>query len=433
MFQLDSNIATAMRTDKFDDRLRSRLFTTRELTLKLAAPLGAEDMAVQAMEDASPTKWHLAHTTWFFETFILQRFLDNYGVFDDAFNFCFNSYYEQLGARQPRPKREILTRPPLDQIISYRRYVDEALDRLFRFDVAPRSELADLLELGVNHEQQHQELMLTDILALFAANPLRPCYRLPRARAKTAQSDAIRWIEFEGGVRQIGHEGQGFAWDNEHPRHDAFIQPFRLMDRPVTNGEWLEFVEDGGYTKATLWLSDGWARLNREDWRAPLYWEQRDGEWFVMTLEGLSPLEPLAPVAHVSYFEADAFSRWSGKRLPTEFEWECASGRAEKSRNDLSGGALQPLPAEPGTSGQLRQMFGDVWEWTGSAYLPYPGYRSPEGPLGEYNGKFMVGQHVLRGGSCVTPGGHTRSTYRNYFYPHQRWQFTGLRLASDLT
>ncbi|MBG0803655.1 ergothioneine biosynthesis protein EgtB [Methylocystis sp. H4A] len=412
--------------------LSDRLFETRRLSIELAAPLSAEDMVVQAMEDASPTKWHLAHTSWFFETFVLTPYLTGYPLFDAAFNYCFNSYYEHQGPRQPRPKRGLLTRPSLDRVLAYRQHVDLALTQLLAEQTDPPPALIHTLEVGIHHEQQHQELMLTDILSLFAANPLRPAYRPTQPRSIPAPREPLRWIDFAGGVYQIGHEGKDFAWDNEGPRHDVLLRPFRLADRLVTNWEWLAFVADGGYETATLWLSDGWAAITRENWHAPLYWESRDREWFEMSLEGLQPLSLDAPVAHVSYYEADAFARWSGKRLPTEFEWEVAAAIAPKQGNFLETAALRPMPAEAEPNGSPRQMFGDVWEWTQSAYLPYPGYRAPEGALGEYNGKFMVGQHVLRGGSCVTPQDHVRPSYRNFFYPHQRWQFLGLRLASEI-
>jgi ergothioneine biosynthesis protein EgtB len=412
--------------------LENRLLDTRRLSHELAAPLSAEDMTVQAMEDASPTKWHLAHVTWFFETFILAKHLPHYRPFDDTFNYCFNSYYESQGPRQPRPKRGVLTRPSSERVMAYRAHVDEGLVNLFALGVEPDSEVARLIEVGINHEQQHQELLLTDILALFAANPLRPAYRTRRPRAAAPEPGEAGWIDYPGGIRQAGHDGQGFAWDNEAPRHDVLIHSFRLADRLVTNGEWLAFMEDGGYRTASLWLADGWAMVNREDWYAPLYWEQRDGQWLAMSLEGLQPVDRAAPVAHVSYFEADAFARWAGKRLPTEFEWEIAAQDLPVTGNSLATKALRPLPAEPVSGGTARQMFGDVWEWTQSAYLPYPGYRPPAGALGEYNGKFMVSQQVLRGGSCATPPGHTRATYRNFFYPQQRWQFMGLRLASEI-
>jgi ergothioneine biosynthesis protein EgtB len=412
--------------------LENRLLDTRHLSRELAAPLSPEDMTVQAMEDASPTKWHLAHVTWFFETFILAKHLPGYRVFDESFNYCFNSYYESQGARQPRPRRGLLTRPSIERVMVYRAHVDDALRALLARGVD--AEVARLIEIGINHEQQHQELLLTDILALFAANPLRPAYRSRRPRPVAPRPAAPGWIEFPGGIRLIGHDGNGFAWDNEAPRHEALVHPFRMADRLVTNGEWLEFMADGGYARPGHWLADGWATLNREAWEAPLYWEKRDGEWLAMSLEGLHAIERAAPVCHVSYYEADAFARWAGRRLPTEFEWEAAAQylavEGGLDADASATGALRPRAAGPATGG-LRQMYGHVWQWTQSAYLPYPGYRPPAGALGEYNGKFMVSQQVLRGGSCATPAGHTRATYRNFFYPHQRWQLVGLRLAAE--
>jgi len=328
--------------------------------------------------------------------------------------------------------RGLLTRPSCDRIFAYRAHVDAGLEKLFARGVETGSELARVIEVGINHEQQHQELILTDILALFAANPLRPAYRAPRPRVEQGEPEPLAWIAFAGGIHEIGHAGEGFAWDNETPRHGELIHPFRLADRLVTNAEWLAFIEDGGYRKATLWLADGWGIACREGWRAPLYWEERNGQWLAMSLEGLRPLDRAAPVVHVSYYEADAFARWTGHRLPTEAEWELAAEGLPATGNTLASGALRPLPAVANRDARPRQMFGDVWEWTGNAYLPYPGYRVPLGALGEYNGKFMVGQHVLRGGSCATPEGHARATYRNFFYPHQRWQFLGLRLASEI-
>jgi ergothioneine biosynthesis protein EgtB len=415
--------------------LEARLLETRALSRELAEPLTPEDMTVQPMDDASPTKWHLAHVTWFFETFVLAKHLAGYRIFDDTFNYCFNSYYESQGPRQPRPKRGVLTRPSAERVLAYRAHVDEGLAQLFRRDGADQAEIARLVEVGINHEQQHQELLLTDILSLFAANPLRPAYRLRAQRPAQAgdrEPPSLGWVDFAGGIHQVGHGGQGYAWDNETPRHDVLIHPFRLADRLVTNGEWLDFMADGGYRTAALWLSDGWGTINREGWRAPLYWEERNGEWHAMSLEGLNPVERAAPVAHVSYYEADAFARWAGKRLPTEFEWEVAAQGLPAAGNDLATRSFRPVPVFGPSDGKPRQMFGDVWEWTQSAYLPYPGYRPPAGALGEYNGKFMVSQQVLRGSSCATPGGHSRATYRNFFYPHQRWQFMGLRLAQEI-
>lgn len=424
--------ASALASQTTRPSLSTRLLKTRRLSIDLTETLTPEDMVVQAMEDASPTKWHLAHVTWFFETFILAKHLPGYRIFDERFNFCFNSYYESQGARHPRPKRGLLTRPGIYDVFSYRAHVDDALQRLFETLGEPKGEIARLVEIGINHEQQHQELLLTDILALFASNPLRPAYRQPKpASVRGSDSQPVAWIEYPGGIHHIGYEGSGFSWDNESPRHQALIHPFKLADRLVTNGEWLEFIEDGGYRTAALWLADGWATVKREEWQSPLYWENNDGQWLAMSLEGRRPLDPAAPVSNVSYFEADAFARWAGKRLPTEFEWEVAAAPLATEGNDLGSGALKPLPATSATPGMPRQMYGDVWEWTQSAYLPYPGYKPPEGAIGEYNGKFMVSQQVLRGASCATAPGHTRPTYRNFFYPHQRWQFVGLRLASD--
>jgi len=394
--------------------------------MSIAVPLSAEDMVVQATDDASPTKWHLAHTSWFFESFVLSAHLADYEIFDPAFNYCFNSYYELLGERQPRAKRGLLTRPSIEQVLAYRKHVDAALERLFATGFPRGFDQARLVEIGINHEQQHQELMLTDIVALFAANPLRPAYRAPTPRPRDGELPEINWIDVPAGLYRVGHEWSGFAWDNESPRHSVFIHKYRLADRLVANAHWIEFILDGGYRNPTLWQSDGWATVQRESWIAPLYWERRDSEWMSMTLEGLQPVDPAAPVMHVSYYEADAFARWAGARLPTEFEWEVAA-----AGDDNSQGRLNPAHGESGTLAGLRQIYDVAWQWTASAYLPYPSYRQPDGALGEYNGKFMVGQHVLRGGSFATPLGHTRATYRNFFYPHQRWQFVGVRLASE--
>lgn len=410
-------------------RLESRLFRTRGRSLDLAAPLGIEDQAAQANEDASPTKWHLAHVTWFFETFVLASYLPNYKIFDQRFNYCFNSYYEAQGPRQPRAMRGLLTRPTCFEVRAYRAYVDEALQLLFSRGVADDEEVARRIEIGVNHEQQHQELLLTDILSLFALNPLRPAYRDGAPLRAHLQPPALTWTGFAGGRRAIGHAGEGFAFDNEAPRHEVLLRPFKLADRLVTNSEWLDFIADGGYRSPALWLSDGWARIKGDGWRAPLYWEERDGQWLQMTLWGLQAIDRAAPVCHVSFYEAEAFARWAGKRLPTEFEWEAAAAQVPVCGNLLDSGALRPLAAPPGEG--LRQMFGDVWQWTQSAYSPFPGYRPAVGALGEYNGKFMCGQMVLRGASCATPDEQARATYRNFFYPHQRWQFCGLRLADE--
>ena len=415
--------------------LQPRLMATRSLSSALARPLSDEDQVVQANDDASPTKWHLAHTTWFFETFVLKRFLAGYRTFDESFDYCFNSYYESVGPRQPRGKRGLLTRPGAGAVRDYRAHVDEALARLCASGDVPR-EAAALIELGINHEQQHQELLLTDILSLFAAQPLKPAYREASPGSRVAAPPPLAFTAFDGGIFEVGHQGQGFAYDgfaydNEGPRHEVLLRPFKLANRCVTNAEWIEFIEDGGYGTPTLWLADGWSTLNAQGWAAPLYWEEADGGFMQMSLSGYRPVEPAAPVCQVSYYEADAFARWSGHRLPTEFEWEVAALGLPVAGHMLGAGALRPMPADADANRGLQQMYGDVWEWTGSAYLPYPGFKPAAGAVGEYNGKFMCNQLVLRGGSCATPDGHVRPTYRNFFYPHQRWQFMGLRLASD--
>jgi ergothioneine biosynthesis protein EgtB len=409
------------------DSLHRRLIETRALSTELARPLSDEDQVVQAMDDASPTKWHLAHTTWFFEAFVLKRFLPAYRAFDERFEYCFNSYYESVGPRHPRAKRGLLTRPSGEEVRAYRAFVDEALGRLFDRDLA--REAAELVELGINHEQQHQELLLTDILALFAAEPLKPAYREANPGTVIGEVASLDFVPFDGGIFEVGHDGKGFAYDNEGPAHEELIRPFKLASRLVTNAEWIEFIEDGGYETPTLWLADGWNTVNTQDWEGPLYFEHGDGGYLQMSLNGFRPVDPAAPVTHVSYYEADAFARWAGHRLPSEFEWEVAAASLPVEGRTLGDGHLRAMPAKAGPG--LQQMFGDVWECTGSAYLPYPGFKAAPGAVGEYNGKFMCNQFVLRGGSCVTPKGHVRRTYRNFFYPHQRWQFMGLRLAGD--
>jgi len=403
-----------------------RYLTVRQATEALIRPLTPEDMQVQSMPDASPVKWHLAHTSWFFETFLLTPALAGYRPFDPRFAYLFNSYYEAIGPRQPRPARGLMTRPSLDDVLAYRAHVDAAMARLLADE--PPSGLARLLDLGLAHEEQHQELILMDVLHLFAASPLDPAYAPPRP-APPASAPPLGWVGFEGGLVEIGHDGPGFAFDNETPRHRVWLEPFRLADRLVTNGEWQAFMADGGYERPELWLSDGWARVQAEGWRAPLYWREGEEGWMTMTLRGLRPVDPAAPVAHVSYYEACAYAAWAGARLPTEAEWEHAAADIGGEGVFLASGHLTPRPAPSGTG--LRQMFGDLWEWTSSAYGAYPGFRPAAGAVGEYNGKFMAGQFVLRGGACVTPDGHVRRTYRNFFYPHQRWMFAGVRLAKD--
>jgi ergothioneine biosynthesis protein EgtB len=412
------------------EALLRRLRVVRAETLALAEGLSDADATAQSMADASPAKWHLGHTSWFFEALVLEPGLPGYDLFDDRFAYLFNSYYDSVGPRQPRPQRGLLTRPPLADVIAYRRHVDAGLEALLTGGGA-KADLLTTIELGLHHEQQHQELLLTDILHLFAQNPLRPAYRPAGPLAAGGGAPDLRWIAVDGGILPVGADPaeDGFAFDCETPRHDALVRPFRLAARPVTNGEWMQFTADGGYGEPLLWLSDGWATVQAEGWDAPLYWENRDGAWSTMTLKGPQPVDADAPVTHISLFEADAFARWSGKRLPTEFEWEVAARDIPVAGNFAGSGRLRPAPAANGDG--LQQMFGDVWEWTASAYAPYPGFRATDGAGGEYNGKFMSGQNVLRGGSCATPVGHVRATYRNFFYPHQRWQFTGLRLAED--
>lgn len=423
-------------SDKSGDAgLRNRLMDCRKLSLRLTEPLSEEDQVVQSMADASPTKWHLAHVTWFFEELLLKPFASDYRLFNERFSYCFNSYYETVGPRHPRPQRGLLTRPSLAEVHDYRSHVDEALDRLFDQSGGDLpDEALDIIEIGINHEQQHQELLLMDILSVFDAQPLRPAY-LPERQSSGKGGAAFQWVSFDGGIFDVGHNGEGFAYDNEGPVHQQLLRPYKLANRLVTNAEWLSFMEDGGYRNAGLWLSDGWGRVQAKGLEAPLYWERDgDGSWRQMTLRGgLTPIDPAAPVSHVSYFEADAYARWAGARLPTEFEWEVASRSVTEGGNFLGSRNFIPVRAEAEGQqrAQLVQMFGDLWEWTQSPYSPYPGYKPPAGTIGEYNGKFMCNQFVLRGGACVTPDGHIRKTYRNFFYPHQRWQFGGLRLAAD--
>jgi ergothioneine biosynthesis protein EgtB len=408
--------------------LASRYRDVRGTTERLRAPLSPEDCQAQSMDDASPTKWHLAHTTWFFETFVLAARYPGYRPFRPEFRVLFNSYYQQVGPQHPRPRRGLLTRPSLDEVLDYRAHVDRHVLELLAHGDGEGEPLTPVIELGLHHEQQHQELVLTDAKHLLGSNPLQPAYRAAAAPPR-ADAGRLRWQSYGGGVCEIGHDGRGFAFDNERPRHAVAVAPFALATRPVTNGEFVAFVADRGYEQPALWLSDGWAALQSRGWRAPLYWELRDGTWWQFTLAGGRPLAPEEPVCHVSFYEADAYATWASARLPTEAEWEVAAGAEPIDGNLLDSGELHPRPARSG--GGMRQLFGDVWEWTRSAYAPYPGYRSPAGALGEYNGKFMCNQLVLRGGSCATPAAHIRATYRNFFPPDARWQFSGLRLARD--
>ncbi len=405
------------------DELETRYARTRALSEALAAPLSDADATIQSMEDASPAKWHMAHTTWFWETFLLRDHVPGYVLYDESWPFVFNSYYECEGERIARFGRGMLSRPTLQEILSWRAHVDAAMGPLFA-----REELAPLIELGLSHEQQHQELLLTDIKHALFQNPLGPAMWQDESES-AAHAPAGEWHAHPGGVARIGHQAEGFAFDNEGPAHRVLLEPFALSSRLVSNGEWAEFIADGGYANAALWLSDGWAWVCDNGISAPLYW--RDGEHF--THCGWRARDPDAPVTHISYFEADAFASWAGKRLPTEFEWE-AIARGQEGRepaHDPSAGNQLDSAAPPLPHGGP-ELFGDCWQFTRSAYLPYPRFRPAEGAVGEYNGKFMSGQFVLRGASCATPRGHSRGSYRNFFYPHQRWQFTGLRLAKDL-
>jgi len=413
------------------DRLGSSYQAVRDLTERLCQPLSPEDCQVQSMPDASPVKWHLAHTSWFFETFVLVPHASGYQAFHPSFNYLFNSYYNAVGDRIARPDRGLITRPTLEDVYAYRRAVDQAMrGYLEASGQAPPAVVADVIELGLNHEQQHQELILTDIKHALAQNPLRPAYRAGVARAATALALSMEWRPFAGGLKWLGHEtGEGFAFDNEGPRHRVYLEPFLLGSRLVTSSEFLAFIQDGGYRRPELWLSDGWNVVKSRQWEAPLYWEHDEGGWWVFTLGGFRRLAESEPVCHVSYYEADAFARWAGARLPTEAEWESAAGPRERDGNLLEAGRFHPRAAEDGTG--LAQCFGDTWEWTQSPYTPYPGSRPIAGALGEYNAKFMCNQLVLRGGSCATPATHIRATYRNFFPPESRWQFTGIRLAKD--
>ncbi len=407
--------------------LARRYRDVRARTEALCDGLSSEDCVVQSMPDASPAKWHLGHTTWFFETFVLAAAVSDHVAFDPSFAVLFNSYYNAVGEQHPRPRRGMLTRPPLDRVRDYRRRTDDLVLGLLEGERLAEPDRA-IVELGLHHEQQHQELLLMDLKHLFWCNPLAPAYR--ETGPAGGRATRLEWVRFDAGVHRIGHGGDGFSFDNERPRHRAFVEAFELASRVVTCGEWLEFLEDGGYERPELWLADGWAVAREAAWRAPAYWRRSDDGWTVFTLGGPREVHPDEPVCHVSHYEADAFARWAGARLPTEFEWETAAAELPVRGNLAADGALHPLVPRPGDG--LRQMFGDVWEWTASAYLPYPGYRPAAGALGEYNGKFMANQIVLRGGSFATPSGHLRPTYRNFYYPRQRWMFSGVRLARDV-
>jgi len=422
-------------TERTADELVSRYDDVRAHSEALAAPLSPEDQTVQSMPDVSPTKWHRAHVTWFFETFVLADHEAGFAPFQDGYWFLFNSYYETVGPRYSRPDRGLISRPGAHEVGTYRRNVDSRVrDLVTSLDTGTLEKLTPVIELGFHHEQQHQELLLMDIKHVLSRNPLQPDYSgTPSPRS---EPDTLGWVDVEGGLVEIGHAGEGFRFDNEEPRHRVWLEPYRLADRLVTNGEWLEFMADNGYRRHELWLSDGWARVNAETWRAPFYWLELDGVWFEHTLHGTFPVNPGLPVSHVSFYEAEAFATWAGKRLPSEAEWEHAVvlDGATTADADLADANLadsetfHPRAAGPST-GRLRQAYGDCWEWTSSAYHPYPGFHPAPGAIGEYNGKFMSNQMVLRGGCALTPEGHARATYRNFFPHAARWALSGVRLA----
>lgn len=406
--------------------------TVRGTTERLCDGLATEDYVVQSMPDVSPTKWHLAHTSWFFEQFVLRPHAPSYRPLNEQYAFLFNSYYTQAGERHCRAQRGYISRPTVDEVYAYRAHVDRAIESLLHAaDDEALQELQPLLTLGLNHEQQHQELLLMDIKHVFSVNPLRPVYQARPTSSENETSSPLGWIEEEGGLLMVGHSDSPFAYDNERPAHRVFLEPFALGDRLVTNSEYLDFMEDGGYRRPELWLSLGWAQVQQEEWKEPFYWERRDGRWWYFTLSGMRPVAMNEPVSHLSYLEADAYARWAGARLPSEAEWEVVARKASPTGNLLEEGALHPRAADPAAPG-LRQLFGDLWEWTRSPYAPYPGFRPADGALGEYNGKFMCNQFVLRGGSCVTPRTHIRASYRNFFPPEATWQFSGVRLARDV-
>jgi len=415
------------------ETLVKRYQQVRQLTEQLCQPLETEDYVIQAMPDVSPPKWHLAHTSWFFETFVLSAACPDYRALHAAYAYLFNSYYVAAGERYARPNRGILSRPTVEEVYRYRAYVDQHMTAFLealhgeQFDT-----WAPIVELGLHHEQQHQELLLTDLKYNFACNPLRPTYVRREHPPRPQRVSALQWLSLPEGVYRIGHDGQGFAFDNESPPHRSFVEPFQLASRLITNGEYLAFMADGGYARPELWLSMGWDTVQREGWKAPLYWEQQDGTWWMMTLAGMQPVQEAEPVCHVSYYEAEAYARWAKARLPTEVEWEVAARPLPIAGNFVEQRTFHPMPIDQTDVVPLAQMFGDVWEWTQSHYSPYPGYTAPPGALGEYNGKFMANQFVLRGGSCATSVSHIRPTYRNFFPADARWQFMGIRLARTL-
>lgn len=414
--------------------LTERFAEIREVSMRLVQPLEKEDFIIQSHPDVSPAKWHIAHTTWFFERMILKEFKSGYQEFNPTFDFLFNSYYNSIGPYQPRHQRGVLSRPTVDEVIAYRNYVDRQIHELFSESQSSetKKELVKLIDMGLQHEQQHQELILMDVKYNFFVNPLFPVYLKTEEFPGSKRSEPA-FVEFEGGLIEIGHNGEGFSFDNERPRHKVWLEPFQLATEPVINGEYLEFIKAGGYEKPEYWLSDGWNVVKENNWKAPLYWlKNEEDEWGIFTLSGVKNLDPSEPVSHVSFYESDAFSRWKGKRLPTEAEWEHASQGMPIRGNFTEQGGYHPVPlSEESPEAPLAKIFGDVWEWTSSAYSSYPGSKPLEGALGEYNAKFMSNQMILRGGSCATPATHIRETYRNFFPPDKRWQFSGFRLADD--
>ncbi len=420
----------AQRQEQTSETMARRYAEVRKQTEMLVAPLSAEDQMVQSCAEASPAKWHQAHTTWFFETFLLTPHLKDYRTLDSRFRDLFNSYYNAVGPQPEKALRNTFSRPGLDEVQNYRRHVDEHMQRLFE-SASENDEVIKLAELGLNHEQQHQELLITDIKHAFWTNPLRPAYQQVSTVTVSQSTPPQKPGSFPEGLVEVGADGSQFHFDNETPRHKVFVPAFRFATRPATCGEYLAFMEDSGYRRPELWLSDGWQAVQTNDWSAPQYWEKSGHDWHQFTCTGMRKVEEAEPVCHVSLYEADAFARWAGARLPTEFEWEIAAAQAKVNGNLLESGRFHPAAAPAPQEDEPAQLFGDVWEWTASAYLPYPGFKPAGGAVGEYNGKFMSGQMVLRGGSCATPESHIRATYRNFFPPATRWQFSGIRLADD--
>lgn len=413
------------------DQLIKRFKAVRSFTEELTKPLKIEDFVIQSMPDVSPTKWHLGHTSWFFEAFVLKDAVSNYKSLNPNYSYIFNSYYVLIGERFIRANRGFLSRPTVEDVFNYRKFVNKNVikflenctDKVYK-------RFSSVVEIGINHEQQHQELLLTDIKHVLSFNPLNPIYT--ESKIPSGKKQKMNWVTFEEGVCEIGNSGVNFCYDNETPEHKQYLQPFQLSSRLVTNGEYLEFIKSGAYKRQDLWLSDGWATLEKENWEAPLYWKRINKKWWNFTLSGLKEISMNEPVTHISYYEAEAFARWKGGRLPTEFEWEVAAKNIKINGNFVDKKKFHPIPCKENSTNKLNQMYGDVWEWTQSAFLPYPGFKPLPGALGEYNGKFMSGQMVLRGGSCATYSNHIRKTYRNFFPPHSRWQFMGLRLAKDI-